>query len=239
VLLLGLASVLSVVHSRLSPPTPIKAVPRPAAVHPTMPSANNVNRNAPRTGHLDDYEERFFDQKNGWTPLYDKYPWTQRYRLVPVPGSKTLLYSESTLLIHADKEDISEALRQPWDWWLHGRYADRVQHTDGTIDFTMAPVYTALTTKYKMFKPEHLPNGHVRLRLELSGDVNGVQYFLLEPLEDGTVRLYDRYAGVVKHHIGIRAENVLAGHLKGVSGTIPFLPGTGMGGLKKKCEGRH
>lgn len=191
----------------------------------------------------DIYQEAEFEIASGWDYL-DKDPrFSQRMKL---RGSR--MYTETRGAIRAPLGAVRDALRAPWDWWKNGVYEKRRELPDGRIKYRLWPAGKlggmGIYVDETMYPPEALPDGGLRIRVDLEGHVNGIAYFELHPRHDGSTLVLGRFAGteisgILPRLMGSRM--VARNHLLAESGTLgfPFPSGTGWVGLIERLEARY
>ena len=186
--------------------------------------------------HDEIFREVLFSRIAGWTAIYSDSRLTQRCRIEP----RGAMYTESRLLLKAPVDAVVAKLRGEWTWWRKGRYTNRVEHPDGTIQYDHFPLGADVHVNSIMYPPLPLEPGGWRVRVEISDYMTGTMYFDVLPQADGSTELISRFSrcwvsGPYRFlpypgHIAARI------HLAAERGRFPFRAGTGFPGLVEELE---
>jgi hypothetical protein len=182
------------------------------------------------------FHEELFAQTAGWTPVYSDSRLTQRCRMEP----RGAMYTETRLPIRAPVDAVVARLWGEWTWWRKGRYCNRVEHPDGTVQYDHYPFGINVHVNSIMYPPLKLESGGWRIRVEISDYMTGTMYFDVIPRADGSSELVSRFSrcwvsGPYRFlpypgHIAARI------HLAAERGRFVWPRGTGFVGLLEELE---
>ena len=136
------------------------------------------------------FHEDLFAQTAGWTAIYSDSRLTQRCRIEP----RGAMFTESRLVIGAPVDAVVARLRGEWTWWRKGRYCNRVEHPDGTIQYDHFPLGVDVHVNSIMHPPLKLEPGGWRIRVEISDYMTGTMYFDAIPQADGSSEILSRFS---------------------------------------------
>ena len=189
------------------------------------------------TAHDPIFREDLFAQTAGWTPFYSDSRLKQRVRI----EAGEAMYTESQLVIGAPVDAVVAKLRGEWTWWRQGRYRNRVEHADGTIEYEHFPLRYIVHVNSTMYPPLKLEGGAWRIHVEISDYMTGTLYFDVIPRTGGSSEIYSRFSGCrvtgpfrVLPYNGHIAARI---HLLAERGDFFWPRGTGFVGLIEDFEG--
>jgi hypothetical protein len=182
------------------------------------------------------FHEEIFAQTIGWTPIYSDSRFTQRCRI----ERGGAMFTETRLAIKAPAEVIVAKLRDEWTWWRNGRYCNRMEHPDGTIQYDHFPFGVFVHVNSVMHPPLELEPAGWRVRVEISHFMAGTMYYDAIPHGGDSTEFVSRFSGcrVSGRFRALLCPGSIAAriHLAAERGRCVWRHGTGFPGLVEELE---